>query len=180
MKLYAFLADGFETVEALAVVDVLRRGGVTVCTVSVGETRRVVSAHQIPVEADRLFSECDFSDADMLFLPGGLKGTLTLEAHEGLSKLIDKAYEQGRYLAAICAAPSILGHHNILDKREATCYPGFEKDLYGAVISDKGVVVSDKIITAKGMGKSVDMGLTLLAILKGEAVSDEIREKIQY
>lgn len=180
MKLYAFLADGFETVEALGVVDLLRRGGVEVCTVSISDTLGVVTAHDITVLADALYGDCDFADADAIFLPGGGEGTKRLEAHGGLGELIDRAYAQGKYIAAICAAPSILGHHGILKGRRATCFPGFEKELTGAAATGEGVVTDGKIITGKGMGKTIDFGLALLEALTDPANAKEIKAKIQY
>lgn len=180
MKFYAFLADGFETVEALAVIDILRRGGVDVCTVSVKDTKTVTTAQRITLEADALFDECNFDDADMLFLPGGMPGTTNLEAHKGLSELLEAHYAAGKHVAAICAAPSILGHHNFLQGKQATCFPGFEEDLYGADVKTDGVVVCDNIITSKGMGKSIDLGLKILEILKGAEISNDIKAKIQY
>lgn len=180
MKLYAFLADGFETVEALAVIDILRRGQVQVVIVSVMGRPQVVSAQNIPVIADCLFEDCDFEDGDGIFLPGGGDGTKNLEAHKGLSAVIDNYYSKNKIVAAICAAPSILGHHNILNGRKATCYPGFEKELYGAEFSEDGVVTDGNVTTGKGMGKSVDMGLRLLSIMKGQEVSDDIKSKIMY
>ena len=180
MKLYAFLADGFETVEALGVIDILRRGGVDVCTVSIKADKTVTTSHKIPVIADVVFAGTDFSDGDALFLPGGLPGTTNLEAHEGLAKLIDEYNEQGKILSAICAAPSILGHHNILKGKNATCYPGYEEDLYGANATGEGVVRDGRIVTGKGMGKTVDLGLTLLEMLTDKANADLIKNKIQY
>lgn len=180
MKLYAFLADGFETVEALGVVDILRRGGVEVCTVSISDSHQVVTSHKVPVIADALFDECDFADGDAVFLPGGLPGTTKLEAHEGLAGLIDSFYSEGKYIAAICAAPSILGHHGILRGRKATCFPGYEKDLEGAEATGEGVTVDGRIITGKGMGKTVDFGLKILELLTDKANADSIKKKIQY
>lgn len=180
MKLYAFLADGFETVEALGVIDILRRGKVDVCTVSISGDRMVTSSHRIPVEADELFENLDFNDGDALFLPGGVPGTPYLEAHEGLSKLIDRYYAEGKILAAICAAPSILGHHNILKGRKATCFPGYENELYGAESTGAGVVRDGNVITGKGMGKTVDMGLELLEMMSDKANAELIKGKIQY
>lgn len=180
MKLYAFLADGFETVEALGVVDILRRGRVDVITVSVMGRTQVVSSHNIPVIADCVFENCDFSDGDAIFLPGGLAGTDNLEAHEGLSKVIDEYFVSGRIVSAICAAPRILGHHNILNGKNATCYPGFEKDLYGANVKEDGVVTDGYIVTGKGMGKTVDMGLALLKLLEGTQKADDVKYKIMY
>lgn len=180
MKLYAFLADGFETVEALGVIDILRRGKVEVCTVSIMDTKTVITSHRIPVIADALFDECDFSDGDAIFLPGGLPGTTNLEAHEGLSKLIDKYYNDNKIVSAICAAPSILGHHNILQGKKATCFPGYEEDLYGATATGDGVVVDGKVVTGKGMGKTIDMGLALLELLSDKNNAEIIKGKIQY
>ncbi|MBD5158197.1 MAG: DJ-1/PfpI family protein [Butyrivibrio sp.] len=180
MKLYAFLADGFETVEALGVVDIMRRGGVEVCTVSVSDRLEVVTSHNIMVLADKLFDDCDFSDADVVFLPGGLPGTKNLEAHEGLCALIDKAFADGKYIAAICAAPSILGHRGILKGKTATCFPGYEDELDGAMPTGEGFCVDGKIITGKGMGKTIDFALAILEALTGKDNAEEIKSKIQY
>ncbi|MCM1308025.1 MAG: DJ-1/PfpI family protein [Butyrivibrio sp.] len=180
MKLYAFLADGFETVEALGVVDIMRRGGVEVCTVSVSDRLEVVTSHNVTVLADKLFDECDFADADVVFLPGGMPGTKRLEAHEGLCRLIDRAFADGKYIAAICAAPSILGHRGILKGKRATCFPGFEKELEGADVTGEGFCADGKIITGKGMGKTVDFALAILEALTGRDNAEEIKSKIQY
>lgn len=180
MKLYAFLADGFETVEALGVVDIMRRGGVEVCTVSVSDRLEVVTSHNITVLADKLFDDCDFSDADVVFLPGGLPGTKNLEAHEGLCALIDKAFADGKYIAAICAAPSILGHRGILKGKRATCFPGYEDELDGAIPTGEGFCADGKIITGKGMGKTIDFALAILEALTGKDNAEEIKSKIQY
>ena len=180
MKLYAFLADGFETVEALGVVDIMRRGGVEVCTVSVSDRLEVVTSHKVTVLADKLFDDCDFSDVDVVFLPGGMPGTKNLEAHEGLCGLIDKAFADGKYIAAICAAPSILGHRGILKGKRATCFPGYEDELDGALPTGEGFCVDGKIITGKGMGKTVDFALAILKLLTGKENAEEIKSKIQY
>lgn len=180
MKLYAFLADGFETVEALGVVDIMRRGGVEVCTVSVSDRLEVVTSHNITVLADKLFDDCDFSDADVVFLPGGLPGTKNLEAHEGLCALIDKAFADGKYIAAICAAPSVLGHRGILKGKRATCFPGYEDELDGAIPTGEGFCVDGKIITGKGMGKTIDFALAILEALTGKDNAEQIKSKIQY
>lgn len=180
MKLYAFLADGFETVEALGVVDIMRRGGVEVCTVSVSDRLEVVTSHNITVLADKLFDDCDFSDADVVFLPGGLPGTKNLEAHEGLCALIDKAFADGKYIAAICAAPSVLGHRGILKGKRATCFPGYEDELDGAIPTGEGFCVDGKIITGKGMGKTIDFALAILGALTGKDNAEQIKSKIQY
>ena len=127
-KLYIFLADGFEEIEGLTVVDVLRRAGVEVTMVSVMGKKDIVGAHHITLEADALFEECDFSDGDMFVLPGGMPGTLHLGEHQYLAELLKKADQEKKGIAAICAAPSVLGDLGLLRSRKATCYPGFEEE----------------------------------------------------
>lgn len=180
MKVYVFLANGFETVEALAPIDILRRGAVEVCTVSISDDKMVESKQGVKVCADMIYAEGEFGDGDMLFLPGGIPGTPNLEAHNGLAALIDKYYSDGKYLAAICAAPSILGHHEVLKGKRATCYPGFEEDLIGATTCADGVVVDGHIITGKGMGKSIEMGLAMLSVCKDAQTANSVKESIQF
>lgn len=177
---YLFLADGFETIEALTVVDVLRRAKMPITTVSITEDKRVVSAQKIAVEADAVFGGCDFSDADMFVLPGGIPGTPNLEAHMGLSNLIDEVAERGGKLAAICAAPSILGKKGLLKEKKATAYPGFEESLIGALVQEQAVVVDGNIITARGMGTSIDFALAILQELGFEEEAKQIGEGIQF
>ena len=177
---YLFLADGFETIEALTVVDVLRRAGVPIKTVSVKEDKKVVSAQQIAIEADTVFEQCDFSDAKALVLPGGVPGTPNLEAHAGLSALIDAAAKKNMLLAAICAAPSIFGKKGLLKGRKATAYPGYEDDLIGAEAQDAVVVVDGNYITGRGMGTAIDFSLTILSELGYSKEASEIGEGIQF
>lgn len=179
-KVYTFLADGHEMVEALAVVDILRRAKVDVVTVSIKDTREVMSAHKVGIIADTLFEDNDYSDGDVVFLPGGMPGTLNLEAHEGLKNLINEYNNKGRYIAAICAAPSVFGHMGLLEGKKATCYPGFEKDLLGAEHTGARVEQDGNIITSKGMGTAIDLGLALTGILVSEEEADRIAKGIQY
>ena len=179
-KVYAFLAEGFEEVECLAVVDILRRAGVEVTMVSIGDSLEVKGAHQIEVMADKLFSQVDLKDAELLFLPGGVPGTPNLRAHDGLCSALREADKDGKRLAAICAAPSILGELYLLEGKEATCYPGWEDKLYGARHTREGVVTDGNITTARGMGYAVDLGLELVRLLVDEAASEDIKEGIQY
>lgn len=171
---YMFLAQGFEEVEALAPLNLLRRAGVEIKTVGVG-SKTVVGAHSIPVVADMIDS--DFSDdkPGMVILPGGMPGTLNLDASEIVHRAIDAAVKNGTYLAAICAAPMILGKLGLLSGKEAICYPGFEEHLLGAKVSDKTVVNDGKVTTAKGMGVAIEFGLTLVALLKGEKIANDLR-----
>lgn len=177
---YVFLADGFEEIEGLTVVDILRRGGVNTVTVSVTGSRIIHGAHGIDVCADNVFEELDFVDAEMLVLPGGGGGTKMLSGFEPLIQLLKEFYEAGKYVAAICAAPSILGQLHMLEGRKAICYPGFEEKLLGAEIVQKDAVVDGHIITGRAMGGAAEFALTLLGLLKGKEKADEIRTEIVY
>jgi 4-methyl-5(b-hydroxyethyl)-thiazole monophosphate biosynthesis len=170
-SIYIFLATGFEETEAVAIIDVLRRAELHVTVVSVTGQRMVTGSHKISVEADALFEECDFKEGNMLVLPGGMPGTRNLEAFVPLTKLISEYYRVGKYLAAICAAPLILGKMRLLRNEEATCYPGYEEDLEDAVLSKQRVVRSGKIITGKGPGTSIEFGLKIVETLKGEELA---------
>lgn len=176
---YLFMADGFEEVEGLTVVDILRRAGVEIRTVSVMGRRNVISSHQVEIVADQLLEEIS-DDAEMLILPGGIPGTPNLKAHKGLDALIRRSAEQGIYLAAICAAPTVYGDKGLLQGRKATCYPGMEKELTGAIVSYENVVVDGTIITSRGLGTAIDFGLKLAEILKGKDTADSVAEKIVY
>lgn len=179
-KVYVFLAEGFETVEALAVVDVLRRAKVEVVTVAVGEDLLITSAQKIAVKADKLLSEELYEDGDVVFLPGGMPGTRNLEADEKVVSIVRKQYEAGKIIAAICAAPSVFGHMNLLNGRKATCFPGFEKDLLGAEVVTDRVVVDENVITSRGMGTAIDLGLVLVEQLVNKETADTISSSIQY
>ena len=179
-KVYAFLAEGLEEVECLAVVDVLRRSGVEVTLVSVGETKEIVGSHGIRLTADALFEETNPDQADILFLPGGMPGTKNLQAHQGLAEAIRKAAKQGRRIAAICAAPSILGTMGLLKGRTATCYPGFEDMLEGASYTSQGVITDGNITTSRGLGYALALGLELIRLLQGPQQAERIREAVQY
>lgn len=175
-----FLADGFEEIEGLTVVDILRRAGVQVSTVSVTGNRMILGAHQIEVKADCLFEEMDFSDVDMLVLPGGMPGTVNLQKHEGLCSLLTVYNNEGKYVAAICAAPSVLGGLGILDGRKACCYPSFEDKLGAADVVFDPVVVDGHVITSRGMGTAIPFALKLAAVLCGEEKAEEVKIGILF
>lgn len=178
--IYVFLADGFEELEALAPVDILRRGGLNVKTVGVGG-RTVCGAHKIPVVCDITEQDAVTDGLDGIILPGGMPGTLNLEKSGCVQSFIDFAAENGLYIGAICAAPSILGHKGLLNGKKATCFPGFEKDLDGAEFSDTSVVTDGKITTAYGAGAAFDFGFRLLSELTGDkAKSEELRKSMKY
>ena len=175
---YVFLADGFETIEALAVVDVLRRAGIDTQTVGVGK-KVITSSHGIPVTADITENEAELSLTDAVVLPGGIPGTPNLEASETVQKFIDYCAENGKYLCAICAAPSILGHKGLLDGVEATSYPSFHNELSGAVISEKYVAHHKKFITARGAGVSLEFGAEIASVFVGREKADGILRSMQ-
>ena len=175
---YIFLADGFEEIEALAPLDIMRRADIDVKTVGVtGEW--VTGAHGITVKADILPADVDYENLDCVILPGGLPGTTNLEKDERVQKAIDFANDNHKLICAICAAPSILGHKGLLDGREATCYPGFEDSFNGGIYVKKSVVKSDNFITSNGMGSAYKFGFEITAALTSWEVADKIKAQIQ-
>lgn len=178
-KIGVFFAEGYEEIEALTVVDLCRRAGIEVEMVSVYGKESVCGAHGIDVKMDKTFAEADFDGMDMIVLPGGMPGTLNLEKSPIVTVCAEYCVRNGVYLGAICAAPSILGHLGLLKDKEATCFPGFEGQLFGAKVTDKPVCVDGTIITAKGMGVSAEFALTLTALMAGQQEADRIRASIQ-
>lgn len=180
-KVYVFLANGFEDVEALIPVDVLRRGGVEVVTVSVVNGSQVVeTAHRVRVEADTMFADCDFSDADLLLLPGGMPGASNLNDHEGVRQALLKQHAAGRKVAAICAAPLVLGGLGILRGRRATCYPGFEQTLEGATYTADLFTVDGNVTTGEGPAAAFPFAYSLLSQLTDEATAQQIAVGMRY
>lgn len=179
-KIAVFLADGFEEIEALTVVDICRRAGIEVIMTSVGDSKEVEGSHGIRIQADELFEEVDFDSLDMLVLPGGMPGTRNLEAHKGLMERVDSFYKEGKYIAAICAAPSILGHRGIVKGRRACCYPGFEEQMEGAQVVYEPTAVSGHVITGRGMGCAIPFALAVTAVFCGQEKADELAEGIVY
>jgi 4-methyl-5(b-hydroxyethyl)-thiazole monophosphate biosynthesis len=179
-RIAVFFAEGFEEIEALTVVDICRRSGIDVDMVSVTGDKTVMGSHRISVNVDKLFSEAEFGGYDMLVLPGGLKGTQGLEAHTGLMERIDEFYKNGKYIAAICAAPSIFGHRGILKGRNACCYPSFESHLEGAKVTAGPVEISDNVVTSRGMGTAVDFGLVITGIFCGQQAAEKMAAQIVY
>lgn len=174
---YLFLANGFEEVEALTPLDLLRRAGVEVTTVGIGGDH-VVGSHGIPVTADIADVLYRDSKPEMVILPGGMPGAKNLDASRTVETALAAASKNGGYLAAICAAPMVLGKRGYLTGKRAICYPGFEKDLLGATIADTRVVTDGKVITGAGMGVALEFGLALVAALKGQAVADNLRRAV--
>lgn len=177
--IYLFLADGFEICEAMAPYDILTRAGKDVITVGIGK-KKITSSHKITIVTELDDSETELSEnLEGIILPGGMPGTLNLEKSEAVIAAVKYCAENKKMISAICAAPSILGHLNLLNGKTAICFPGFEKELYGARISKDFVVSDENIITAKGMGVATEFGLALCEYLCGKAVSEKISAQIQ-
>ncbi|MGQ8338018.1 DJ-1 family glyoxalase III [Sunxiuqinia sp. A32] len=168
------LAAGFEEIEAITIIDVLRRAKFDVTTISMTEDLKVVGSHQIPVIADNIFTEVDYSDMDMLVLPGGMPGAKNLDEHEGLKAQIIDFNKEKKLLGAICAAPLVFGHLNLLEGKDAVCYPGFEKELTGAKLSFQPTMVSENIITGRGVGAALKFALQIVEILADKEKADQL------
>lgn len=179
-KVCVFFGTGFEEIEALTVVDLLRRAAVDVSMVSITGEKRVVSSHKVCVETDMLLEEVDFSQVEMIVLPGGMPGTKNLEDCSLLMEQVESFHQAGKYLSAICAAPSILGHRGMLKGRNACSYPDFESHLEGAKVTQNPVEVSDHIITGRGMGTAIQFGLAIVARMKDEKTAKELSRAIIY
>lgn len=175
--IYVFLAEGFEEVEALCPLDLMRRAGLSVTTVGVGGTR-ITGTHGITVEADLPDSLYRDPEPELIFLPGGMPGTRNLAASPVVTEAISRAAERHAYLAAICAAPSILGEMGLLRGKEAVCFPGFEGSLIGAIPSERRVVRDGTVITAVGMGAAFDMGIAIVETLCGTEKAKELRHAV--
>ncbi|MBQ0049798.1 MAG: DJ-1/PfpI family protein [Bacteroidales bacterium] len=178
--IYSFLADGFEEVEALTPIDILRRAGVEVETVSITENQVVQGAHGVYVLADRILPAIDFDDAEMIILPGGLPGSTNLDACEELKQGIQQVYDAGKPLAAICAAPMVYGHMGLLKGIKATCYPGCESNLEGATYTGALVEQDGQFITGKGPAAAFEFGYAIAEKLVGKEKVQALRDGMIY
>lgn len=179
-KVSVLLADGFEEIEALTVVDLLRRAQIYVDTISVNEEYTVRGSHGIPVVTEDLFDEVNFVEFDMIVLPGGMPGTLNLNDHAGVRRVVTDFAREGKYVAAICAAPTVLGNLGLLKGKRVTCYPAMEKEIQGAVLAGVPVIADGNIITSQGVGTAIDFALKLIAVLVGDEKAKEIADAIVY
>ena len=177
---YVFLAEGFEEIEALTVVDLGRRAGLDVQTVSITRDKTVTGARGIPVNTDTVLKKVEWERADMLVLPGGMPGTRNLEACDELMSHVDEMAHSGRRVSAICAAPTILGHRGILEGKRACCYPGLEGQLTGAAVCADSVSVDGNIITSRGVGTAIDFALAIITELISADKADEIAGAVVY
>jgi len=179
-KAYIFLANGFEDVEALGTVDILRRGGVDVKTVSINDDTAVTSSHGVTIYADITFNRAGLDNADMLILPGGMPGATNLNAHKGVCDALLNQNERGGKIAAICAAPMVLGGLGLLNGRRATCYPGFEKYLDGAEYTGELFVTDGNITTGEGPAATFPFAYELLTTLTDEANAHDVAGSMMY
>jgi len=179
-KVYGFLATGFEEIELVVVVDLLRRAEIEVCTVSITGELVVTGSHGITIMADKRYEEVDFSDGEMLFLPGGQPGTTNLGNYEPLCQLLRHWHQANKRLAAICAAPTILGRLSLLQDKSATCYPGCEEQLEGAVLMNAPVVTDGNITTSKGVGTAIEFAAEIIKILIDEKAAEKIKGNIVF
>jgi 4-methyl-5(b-hydroxyethyl)-thiazole monophosphate biosynthesis len=176
MQAFLFLAEGFEETEAIATLDILRRADIDARTISITGRATVTGAHNIPLVADQLFDATDFTAATLLVLPGGMPGAKHLNEHAPLRALLLQHHSEGKRIAAICAAPLVLGSLNLLKDKRATAYPGFEETLAGAILTPAPVVKDGPIITSRGPAYVFDFALALVAELAGPAKSAEVAE----
>ena len=177
---YIFLAEGFEAIEVITPLDMLIRAGIEVSTIAIGYEYLVKSSQGIPVQADDLFENTDFSDAEMLILPCGMPGASNLVKHKGLEALLREAMEKKIPVAAICAAPAVLGKHGLLQGRRATCYPGFEDMLKGAVCTESFVEKDGNVITACGPAAAVEFAKTIIRLLRGDEAAASVCEDMMF
>lgn len=180
IRIALFAAEGCEEIEALTVVDLLRRAGMDIEIVSLTDNKAVTGAHKIVFGAEQKFNDIKIDTYDGIIVPGGMPGTTNVAGHAGVCNAIKKFASEGKLVAAICAAPSVLGELGVLAGLNATCYPGFEKKLKGALISGESVVTDKNIITSRGMGTAIDFALAIITYFADESVAEDIAKSIIY
>ena len=179
-KIYEFLADGCEETEAICPVDILRRAGHDVTTVSITGREVIRGSHGIFFKADSLFEDVNFEDGDLFMLPGGGEGTKALGSHEGLGELLRDRFAKGKRIAAICAAPTVLAKLGLLEGKKATVYPGLEHKLTGAILVNAQAVTDGNVTTGRGAGAAADYGFELVRVLDGEDKMEALKKKFVY
>lgn len=177
-KVFVHLAEGFEEIEALATIDILLRGELDTVIVSVTGEKVVKSVRGVGVVCDKLFEEVDYDEAQMIVLPGGIPGVDNLGAHKGLCDQLKKFKEDGRWIAAICAAPIILHNNGLIDGKTLTCFPGCGDGFNEATVVDDKVAVDGKLITSQGPGTAIEFGLKIVEMLKGKDLADYVRGRL--
>lgn len=179
-RVAVFFATGYEEIEALTVVDILRRAGEEITMVSITDERSVTSSHGVEVTMDKTLSEINFDETDVIVLPGGMPGTKNLEACGELMEQVDAFVKAGKIVAAVCAAPSILGHRGHLKGKKACSFPTMESQLEGADVKQEPAVIDGNIITGRGMGAAIPFGLAILEKLQGKEAADAMGKSIVY
>lgn len=179
-KIGIFMADGCEEIEGLTVVDIVRRAKMEIVMISITGKREVTSSHQVTFLTDALAAEVDYDTLDGIVLPGGMPGTLNLQADETVNKVIRQFATEGRLVCAICAAPSVLGAAGILEGKCATCHPGFEEKLTGAKVEEKEVVVDGNVITSRGMGTAIPFALEIVRYFADDETVEQVRKGLVY
>ena len=175
-QIFVHLAEGFEEIEAITIIDVLRRAGLIVVIVSVTGNKIVKGSHHIEINTDCLFEEVDYTTGKMIILPGGMPGSKNLNEHIGLKLKINEFFKSGKLLGAICAAPIVFGNLGILMGKRAVCYPGYEDQLLGAKVGSSPLMVDNNIITGRGVGAALQFSLEIVAILLGEEHSLQLKK----
>lgn len=179
-KVGIFFADGCEEIEGLSVVDICRRADLEIETISIMGRSQVEGSHKITFRTDTVFENVDFTQLDGVILPGGMPGTLHLGEHEGVNRVIKEYAKAGKMVAAICAAPSVLGAAGILQGKKAVCHPGFEEKLTGAEVLFENVVTDGNVITSRGMGTAFDFGLAVVRYFKDDAAVEDVKLHMVY
>lgn len=179
-KIGIFMADGCEEIEGLTVVDIVRRAKLEITTISIMGRKEVTGSHKVTFLTDALSSEVDYDELDGIVLPGGMPGTLNLGADETVNQVIRRFSDEGKLVAAICAAPSVLGAAGILNGKNATCHPGFEEKLTGAKIFEDTVVVDGNVITSRGMGTAIDFALAITKYFTEEETVEHVKQGLVY
>lgn len=177
---FIFFANGFEEVEALTVVDLLRRANIKTYMISITGDKLVLGAHKIPIITDKLFEEIENEETDLVVLPGGMPGTRNLQAHKGLEKFILHMNELGKFMSAICAAPVVYGNLGLLKGKNVTSYPGFNEELIGANYKEDAVVVDGNFITSRGVGTAIEFSGKLIELLLDESIATQVKSSIIY
>lgn len=180
VKTAIFLANGFEEIEGLMVVDLLRRAGIEVDMVSISDSKEVTGSHNIVVMADTTIAQIDFDEYDLLVLPGGMPGTIRLGECKRLGDELIKACESGKKIAAICAAPTVFGKLGLLKDKKACCYPGMEDELFAAEATTLAVTVDGNITTSRGLGTALPFALSLIEQFQGKEAADNMACKVVY
>jgi len=175
-RIAVHLADGFEEIEAVSIIDVLRRAGLNVVTVSVTGGKEVQGSHHIPIIADQLFEDINYDEIEMIVLPGGMPGARHLNEHKGLLRQIKAFANEDKPLGAICAAPLVFGELGLLEGKKAVCYPGFEKHLKGATILMEPTLQSGNIVMGRGAGVAIKFALKIVEFLEDKKVAEKLAE----